>query len=209
VGLALALSRHIPRAAADVLDGRWDRGAFRGRELFGKTAGIVGVGRLGAIVANLFAAFGMRVIGYDPRPDFPAEVVRVGSLAELFEQADLVSVHASYDATTHHLIDEAVLARARPNLVLVNTARSGLIDEAALLRALERGGIAGAALDVISGEPDVTAEHPLIRHARNHSNLLIVPHLGGNTFESFEKTETFLAERVASLLRAEGRHDGP
>ncbi len=209
LGLALALLRHVPRAAADVLEGHWERGAFRGRELFGKTAGIVGVGRLGAIVAGYFAALGMHVIGYDPRPDFPAEVARVDSLSALFEQADLVSVHASFDATTHHLIDESVLTRARPGLILVNTARAGLIDEAALLRALAGGRIAGAALDVLSGEPDVTADHPLIRHARKHANLLIVPHLGGNTFESFEKTERFLAEKVISLLGADGRRDGP
>jgi len=208
LALALALLRHVPRAAADVLEGHWEREAFRGRELFGKTAGIVGVGRLGAIVASYFAALGMRVIGYDPRPDFPAEVARMDSLGALFEQSDLVSMHASYDAGTQPLIDQTVLARAKPGLVLVNTARAGLIDEAALLRALERGAIAGAALDVISGEPVVTAEHPLIRHARKHSNLLIVPHLGGNTFESFEKTEVFLAERVIALLGAEGMPDG-
>jgi D-3-phosphoglycerate dehydrogenase len=116
----------------------------------------------------------------------------------------LVSLHATYDATTHHLVDAGALARARPNLVLVNTARAGLVDEAALLAALESGRIAGAALDVISGEPDVPRDHPLIEYARKHANLLIVPHLGGNTYESFEKTECFLAERVTSLLRQLG-----
>jgi D-3-phosphoglycerate dehydrogenase len=90
--------------------------------------------------------------------------------------------------------------------VLVNTARAGLIDEAALLAALEAGRIAGAALDVISQEPDVSRDHPLIRYARTHENLLIVPHLGGNTLESFEKTESFLAERVVELLHAGSAH---
>jgi D-3-phosphoglycerate dehydrogenase len=144
----------------------------------------------------------MRVVGFDPRPDFPPEVARAHSLAALFAQSDLVSVHASYDATTHHLIDAAVLSHARPGLVLVNTARAGLVDEAALLRALAEQRIAGAALDVLSGEPDVPRDHPLVRYARENANLLIVPHLGGNTFESFEKTELFLAQRVVGLLRA-------
>lgn len=207
LGLALALLRHVPAASADVLAGRWNRAAFRGHELYGKTAGIVGVGRLGSIVARYFAAFGMRVLGFDPRLELPPQVERVDSLEALFALSDLVSVHASYDATTHHLIDGRVLAHARPSLVLLNTARSGLLDEAALLRALEDGRIAGAALDVLSGEPDVSGAHPLVRYARAHSNLLIVPHLGGNTFESFEKTELFLAERVLSLLRARERCD--
>jgi D-3-phosphoglycerate dehydrogenase len=201
VGLALALMRRIPSAAADVLRGRWDRAAFRGSELHGRTAGIVGVGRLGSLVAESLRGFGMRVIGFDPRPDFPEHVARVDSLAALFAQSDLVSVHATYDATTDRLIDARALAHARPGAVLVNTARAGLVDEAALLAALESQRIAGAALDVISGEPDVGQDHPLIRYARSHENLLIVPHLGGNTFEAFEKTECFLAERVASLLR--------
>ena len=209
LALALALIRRIPAAAADVRAGRWDRSAFRGRELFGKTAGIVGVGRLGSIAASYFAALGMRVIGCDPRPDLPEHVERVDSLAALFSRSDLVSVHASYDASTRHLIDAAALASAKPGLVLVNTARSGLVDEAALLGALKSGRIAGAALDVVSGEPDVSRAHALVEYARAHENLLIVPHLGGNTVESFEKTELFVAERVFSLLAAqEQRHEG-
>jgi len=207
LGLALALLRSIPAAAADVRAGRWERSAFRGRELFGKTAGIVGVGRLGSIVARYFAALGMRVIGCDPRSDFPEHVERVDSLPALFSQSDVVSIHASYDASTRHLIDASVLASAKAGLVLLNTARSGLVDEAALLRALASGRIAGAALDVLSGEPDVSGAHPLVAYARAHANLLIVPHLGGNTLESFDKTERFVAERVVALLAAQGQRD--
>ncbi|MEM7588305.1 MAG: NAD(P)-dependent oxidoreductase, partial [Acidobacteriota bacterium] len=114
VGLALALLRHIPRAAADVLEGHWRRDRFRGRELYHKTAGIVGVGRLGGIVAEYLAALGMEVLGYDPRPDLPACVERVATLDELFARCDLVSVHAVYQADTHHLIDAQVLAASRP-----------------------------------------------------------------------------------------------
>jgi D-3-phosphoglycerate dehydrogenase len=204
VGLAIALMRHIPRASADVLNGHWRRDEFRGHELHGQTAGIVGVGRLGSIVAGYYRAFGMRVLGYDPRPDFPGDVERVDSLGELFERSDLVSVHAVYDESTHHLIDRAVLSRARSNAVLVNTARGDLVDEAALLESLESGRIAGAALDVISGEPRLASDNALVQYAREHDNLLMVPHIGGYTFESVEKTECFLAERVAEALSEMG-----
>jgi D-3-phosphoglycerate dehydrogenase len=200
IGLAIALMRHIPGASADVREGRWRRDEFRGHELYGKTAGIVGVGRLGSIVAEYYGAFGMHVLGHDPRSDFPSGVAAVNSLPELFERCDLVSLHAAYDETTHHLIDEAVLSRARPHLVLVNTARGNIVDEAALLNALKAGKIAGAALDVIAGEPQLAPDNPLLVYAREHDNLLIVPHIGGNTFESFEKTECFLAERVIQAL---------
>jgi D-3-phosphoglycerate dehydrogenase len=198
VGLALGLMRRIVPAAADVRAGAWRRDRFRGHELHGKVAGIVGVGRLGRIVAGYLRGFGMDVIGADPRPDFPDEIPRV-PLAELLARADVVSLHVSYDASTRHLIGEAELARMKPTAVLINTARGGVVDEAALLDALRSARIAGAALDVLDGEPDVAA-HPLIEHAKTHDDLLIVPHLGGNTHESFAKTEVFLARRVVEAL---------
>ncbi len=208
VGLAISLLRRIPRASADVLAGHWRRDHFRGHELFRKTAGIVGVGRLGSIVAEYLSAMGMQVLGYDPRPDIPAGVEAVASLGELFERSDLVSLHPVYHDATHHLIDREVLAKARRGMVLINTSRGGIVDEAALLDALETGRLAGAALDVLADEPELAADHPLLRYAREHSNLLIVPHIGGNTFESFEKTERFLAERVCQALMEVGSEHG-
>ncbi len=202
LGLTLALLRRIPQAAASVRDGEWDRDRFPGHELFEKTAGIVGVGRLGSIMAECLGALGMRVLGYDPRPDFPDHVAeRVGSLDALLAASDLVSIHVSYDATTHHLIGPAELAAMKPGAVLVNTARGGVLDEGALLDALRAGRLAGAALDVLYGEPDI-AGHPLVAYAREHDNLLIVPHLGGNTAESWVKTEVFLAGRVVAALKS-------
>lgn len=200
IGLAIDLMRHISSAAADVKEGHWRRDRFRGHELHRKTVGLVGVGRLGSIVAGYYRAFGAKVLGYDPHAVLPEDVEAVETLGELFERSDLVSVHARYDESTHHLIHAGVFARARPHLFLVNTARGGILDEAALLDALREGRIAGVALDVLSGEPDVGADHPVLRYARQHDNLLIVPHIGGNSFESFEKTECFLAERVVERL---------
>lgn len=200
VTLALALLRHIPQAAASTIAGHWERDRFRGHELFGKTAGIVGVGRLGTLVAGYLKAFGTRVLGYDIREDYPTEVAeRVSTLNELFELSDLVSVHVTYNDSTRHLIGEHQFSRMPPEAVFVNTSRGGVVDEAALLHALQAKQLAGAALDVLDGEPDIT-DHPLVHYARAHENLLIVPHIGGNTAESFEKTELFLAQRVVEAL---------
>lgn len=204
LGLALALLRHIPGAAASVVGGVWNRDLFRGCELYEKTAGIVGVGRLGSIVARYFQALGMRVVGYDPRPDFPNEAAeRVGTLEELMSISDLISVHASYDRSTRNLIGPAQFAVVKPGAVLINTARGGILDERALLEALQTGRLSGAALDVLEGEPEV-GSNPLVQYAATHSNLLIVPHIGGNTEESFRRTEVFLAKRVIEALLAQG-----
>ena len=202
VALTLALVRHVPAAAAHVIEGGWNRDLFRGHELFGRTAGVVGVGRLGQIVAGYFRAFGMNVIGYDPRPDFPRDAARqMGTLDELLHESDVVSLHVTYNDQTRHLIGREALAAMKPGAVLVNTSRGGIVDEAALLAAMESGHLAGAALDVVEGEPKVGRDHPLVSYARGHDNLLIVPHIGGNTAESFAKTEIFLAGKVVEALR--------
>lgn len=205
VALTLALLRQLPAAAAHVLAGGWQRDCFRGRELFGKTVGLVGIGRLGQLVAGYFAAFGCEVLAFDPRANFPAGPARrVERLADLLAASDIVSLHVSYGESTRHLIGASELAALRPGAVLVNTARGGVIDEAALLAALQAGHLAGAALDVLEGEPDIAAAHPLVAYARDHAHVLIVPHIGGNTVESFAKTECFLARRVVEAIADAG-----
>ncbi|MFT3837821.1 MAG: NAD(P)-dependent oxidoreductase [Myxococcaceae bacterium] len=201
LGLALALVRHVPAATEHVREGHWNRDLFRGHELFEKTAGVLGVGRLGAIVARYYRALGMRVIGFDPRADFPADIERAASLEQLLTQSDLLSVHVSYSPATHHLLGAPQLAQLKPGAVLVNTARGGVVDEPALLEALKSGRLAGAALDVLSGEPGIDEKHPVVRYAREHRNCLVVPHIGGNTFESLDKTETFIAQKVLEALK--------
>jgi D-3-phosphoglycerate dehydrogenase len=200
LALALALLRRLPAAHRSVVQGAWDRDAFRGRELYGKTVGLVGMGRLGSIVAGYCRAFGMAVQGYDPRPDFPGELARrCDSLAELMSTSDVISLHVAYHAGTRHLIDAEHLALVRRSAVLINTSRGGVIDDAALLAALVDGRLSGAALDVVAGEPDVGAGHPLVRYARAHDNLILTPHIGGNTVESVAKTEAFIAEKVRQM----------
>lgn len=201
LALALALVRHVVPAARSVLAGEWNRDAFRGRELFGKTVGLVGVGRLGTLVAGYFRAFGAEVLGFDPRPDFPHDVAeRVDSLDNLCARSQLVSIHAVLDDTTRQLVGRRQFAAMPRGAFLVNTSRGGIVDDGALVDALDRGHLAGAALDVLDGEPGITADHPLVRYAQTHPNLLIVPHIGGNTYESFAATELFLAQQLAERL---------
>lgn len=205
MGLLLSLMRHIPEAHSDVLRGHWNRDAFRGREIFGKRVALIGAGRLGSIVASYFAAFGASVVGYDPRQDFPADIMtRATSLKEALAEADIVSVHASLLPSTANLIGDAEFAAMKRGAFFLNTSRGGIVDEAALIRALDSGQLGGAAVDVVTGEPRVDATHPVVLAAVNRNNLLIVPHIGGNTFESFEKTEVFLAGRVVDAMRTLG-----
>lgn len=202
LALALALLRRLPAAHSAVLQGQWDRDRWRGSELFEKTAGLIGMGRLGTITAGYLRALGMRVLGYDPRPDFPHEAAeRVVTLETLLAQSDLISVHVSYGPDTHHLLGAAQLALLKPGAVLINTARGGVVEGAALLAALRSGRLAGAALDVLEGEPEIGPDHPLVAYARQHDNLVLTPHLGGNTRESFVKTEVFLAGKVIAALQ--------
>lgn len=202
VALTLALMRRIVPASRSVLEeGVWNRDRFRGHELYGKTAGIVGLGRLGGIVAGYFRSLGMEVIGCDPRAPMASPVERVGDLLSLLRRSDVVSLHVPYDSSNHHLLGRREMDAMKAEGVLVNTSRGGVVDEVALLDALKAGSIAGATLDVLTDEPEIHLDHPLLEYAREHDNLLIVPHIGGNTYESFEKTEVFLAERVLEALR--------
>jgi D-3-phosphoglycerate dehydrogenase len=201
IGLTIGLMRNITAAHAAARRGEWDRDRFRGRELFGRTVGIVGMGRLGTLVAGYLRAFGTRVIGYDPRHDFPDEAAqRIDRLDDLLAISDIVVLLVKYDESTRNLMGSHEFAAMKSGAVLINVARGGVVDERALLAALESGRLAGAALDVLSGEPAISADHPIVAYSRKHDNVLLTPHIGGNTLESFEKTENFLAEKVAQAL---------
>jgi D-3-phosphoglycerate dehydrogenase / 2-oxoglutarate reductase len=201
LALTLAVLRRIPAAHAAAIGGGWDRDRFRGSELFEKTVGVAGVGRLGSLIAGYFRALGAEVIGYDPRADYPhAAATRTATLHELLARSDVVCLCVSYDASTRRLIGPAEFAALKRTAVLVNTSRGGVVDEQALLEALQSGRLAGAALDVLDGEPAIDENHPIVRYAGLHDNVVLTPHLGGNTSESLDKTETFLAGRVVDAL---------
>lgn len=199
--LTLALARHTVRANASILADRWERTPFIGTELAGKTLGIVGLGRIGGGVATRAAAFGMTLLASDPfvsqhRAD--ALGVELVPLAELLRRADVVTLHTPLSAQTRGLIGPAELALMRPTALLVNCARGGIIDELALLAALDAGTIHAAAIDVVAHEPPQPGD-PGSRLQR-HPKVLATPHLGGSTVEALERIATELARDVASVL---------
>jgi D-3-phosphoglycerate dehydrogenase len=196
LALALGLLRHIPAAVDHVRGGGWDRYPFKGHDLFGKTAGIVGYGRLGRLVARYLLAFGMRVVAATPQPCDPQPGVSIHPLDDVLRLADIVTLHVNLTEDTRGMIGARELALVKRGAWLVNTARGELVVEAALLEALESGRLAGAAVDVVCDTYANDRMSPLRAYAASHDNLIATPHIGGYTFESLEKTELFLAEKV-------------
>lgn len=200
MALILALTKSLPRLAALAAAGGWREGASQLGDLAGRRLGLVGFGPIGAAVARMAGAFAMPVSAVAPsdRRGFfessPA-VRRAASLAALLAETDVLSLHCPLTPATRHLIDAAALARLPRGALLINTARGGLIDEAALIAALESGALAGAGLDVFEQEPP-PADHPLRRHPR----VIVTPHLAGVTESSFLRMGVMAAECVAAHL---------
>ena len=195
--LMLALARNVPQAYASMKAGEWRRSAFMGIEVRNKTLGIIGLGRVGSEVARRAAAFGMRLIAYDPfvSPDLAARLgVAVMSLEELLPQSDFVTLHTPLTAGTHHLISAPRLALMKPGARLINVARGELVDDDALLDALAGERLAGAALDVFANEPP--GDLPLLGHPR----LLATPHLGASTEEAQREVAIEAAEQALAVL---------
>lgn len=208
IGLIIGLMRHLPWAFESIKRGEWTRERFYGNELYGRTLGVIGFGRLGSIVTRYAKAFGMRVIAADP---FVSEVVirRGGAekttLANVFRKSDIVSLHVLLTPKTENMVTKKLFRLMRPHAYFINTARGELIDEKALLKALKKKQIAGAALDVLWGE-DPSGKHtknnPLLAYARTHDNLFIVPHLGGASFDAMARTEEFIAEKIVREMKS-------
>jgi D-3-phosphoglycerate dehydrogenase / 2-oxoglutarate reductase len=197
VALILAQARNIPQAHLALREGRWERTRFQGAELYGKTLGIVGLGRVGALVAQRLNAFGMRLLAYDPyvSRDRAAQMgVELASLADVLARADVVTVHLPKTPETTGLIGQAELAAMKPGARLVNTARGGIVDEAALAKAVGDGHLAGAALDVFAEEP--TTQSPLFEL----DGVVVTPHLGASTTEAQDKAGVTIAEQLLLAL---------
>ncbi len=196
--LLLALVRHIAQADASLRGGKWERSRFKGIELHGKTLGLAGAGRIGTEVARRGRAFGMRVIAYDPylsRERAEQLGIELVTLPDLLDEADVVSVHTPLTDETRRLIGAKELALMKPTAYLVNAARGGVVDEAALAQALEGGKLAGAALDVFEQEP-VPANHPLLKL----ENVVVIPHLGAATREAQKSVGIEICEAVRDAL---------
>jgi len=203
-GLLLALMRGTPAAAAHALAGGWDRDRFWGTQLRGKRLGIIGYGRIGAMVAGYAAAFGMDVVAYDKATEKIAPPAEPVSFDELLRSADVISLHVPAVPENRHLIDQSAVARIKRGAVLINTARGSVVDEAALAAALENGQLFGVAVDVLEGEEHGgISRSPLLASARAGRNVLITPHIGGATRESIAWTETVLIERFLEVLKAD------
>ncbi|HEV3452932.1 MAG TPA: phosphoglycerate dehydrogenase [Acidimicrobiia bacterium] len=201
VALLLAQARNIPQADADLRGGAWNRSRWEGVELHGKTLGIVGLGRVGVLVAQRAHAFGMQLLAYDPFVSSDrARQLGVGLVADLDDlvrQADFLTIHLPKTPDTVGLVGAELLAHAKPTLRIVNTARGGIVDEAALADAIRDGRVAGAALDVFAIEP--TVESPLFALP----SVVVTPHLGASTAEAQDKAGHTIAEQVVLALRGE------
>src|SRR4051794_15785213 len=200
MALLLAQARNVPQAHAALKAGKWERSRWEGVELHGKVLGIVGLGRVGALVAQRALAFGMRLVAYDPyvAPERARQMgVELRTLDEVVRQADFLTVHLPKTPETIGLIGDDLLKEAKPDLRIVNTARGGIVDEEALARAVADGRIAGAALDVFAEEP--TTSSPLFEL----DSVVVTPHLGASTREAQDKAGATIAEQVALALAGE------
>ncbi|HWB87671.1 MAG TPA: hydroxyacid dehydrogenase [Acidimicrobiia bacterium] len=200
LGLMLSVARKIPEADASLRSGRWDRAAFKGVELAGKTLGLIGAGRIGGEVAIRCRAFGMAVVVYDPylTADRADELgVELVDLATVLARADFISIHVPLNDETRGIVGEETLAKMKRTAYLVNASRGGVVDEPALAAALREGAIAGAALDVYETEP-LDTDSPL----RDVPNLVLTPHLGASTAEAQEGVATEVAVKIRAMFES-------
>lgn len=198
--LAMMLMRQSADAVLHTRNGNWNRDLFRGSEIYKKKVGILGLGRLGSIVAEYYKALGCEIYYYDIKDvDTPVKYNRLNSAQKIVQMTDIISIHIPYNRHTHHIYGQEFFAAFDNTKWIINTSRGGVINEKYLLEALESDNIAGAALDVLEGEPDIE-DHPLIDYAQRNSNLIITPHIGGNTIESFAKTERFIADQILKTV---------
>jgi D-3-phosphoglycerate dehydrogenase len=196
--LILSLARRIPQANAAVKSGVWDRKKFMGVELNGKVLGVIGLGRIGSIVAERALCFKMKVLGYDPfvSPEVAKERgIELVSLDELLSKSDFVTIHTPLTKETYHLLNKERISKMKKGAYLINCARGGIIDENALYEALVSGHLAGAALDVFEKEP-VPSDYPLLKL----DNVVVTPHLGASTLEAQKVVAVEIAKQVVDYL---------
>ena len=197
--LLLCLARQVARADASMKAGRWDKKSIKGVELLNKVIGVIGLGRIGMEVVKRAKGFEMRVLGYDPyvAKDVAAKAgVEVCDLETIWSQADFITFHTPVNDDTRQMLNAAVIEKLKPGCRIINCARGGLIDEDALVAALQSGRIAGAALDVFSTEP-LAEDHPL----RSLENVVLTPHLSASTTEAQEKVAVDVAEQIVETLQ--------
>ncbi|KAA9007196.1 phosphoglycerate dehydrogenase [Paenibacillus spiritus] len=199
--MMMALARHIPQAYAKTVSGVWDRKSFLGVELRGKTLGVLGMGRIGSEVAKRAKAFGMSILAFDPfLTEERAEKmeVKLATVDDIVRNADFITVHTPLTPQTRNMISRPQFEVMKKGMRIVNCARGGVIDELALVEAIDSGIVAGAAFDVFEKEPP-QADHPFLTHPK----IIVTPHLGASTVEAQENVAIDVSEQVLHILRNE------
>jgi len=198
LSLLFAMTRSIPQATASIRAGKWEKKKFQGRELFNKTLGVLGFGNIGAVVADRAKGMKMNVVVYDPfiTPEAAGKRgVESVSLDELLGRADYITIHTPLNKSTRHLINAAAFAKMKDGVMIVNCARGGIVDEQAMIEALNSGKVLGAALDVFETEPP-SAENPLLKMEK----VIFTPHLGASTVEAQDNVAIAVCEQIADFL---------
>lgn len=198
VALLLALARNIPQAHSSLTSGKWERSKFSGVEVYEKTLGIIGFGRIGQLVAHRAKGFGMKVLAFDPFVSAERYkelgVEKAESPEEIYAEADFVTIHLPKTPETANFLDAEAFSKMKDGVRVLNVARGGLVDEAALKDALDSGKVGGAAIDVFPSEP--VTEHPLF----SYGNVVVTPHLGASTAEATDRAGLQCAEQVVAAL---------
>jgi D-3-phosphoglycerate dehydrogenase/(S)-sulfolactate dehydrogenase len=200
LAMMTSLFRHVAAATASVKAGKWEKKKFQGRELAGKTLGVVGIGNIGSILVDRCLAMKMKVVAYDPfiSPEAAAKLgVTLTDLEGIWRQADVISLHVPLTEQTRNMVNAATLAKMKKGAILVNCARGGIVDEKALAAALASGHLGGAGLDVFETEPPA-ADHPLLKL----DDVVLTPHLGASTEEAQVAVAVAVAEQLARYLQA-------
>ncbi len=199
IAMMMALTRNVPQGTASMKDGRWDKKLLQGREIYNKTLGVIGFGKIGSIVANRGRGLKMRVVVYDPVVT-PDKIEKAGcesvSLKELYSQSDYISVHVPKSKKTLGMINKKAFEQMKDGVMIINCARGGIVDEDALNEAMEAGKVAGAALDVFGTEPP-----PPDLHLLQRDNVILTPHLGASTAEAQENVAIMVARQLISFLK--------
>jgi len=196
--LIMALSRNVPQGDRSIKEGRWERKKYIGIELRGKVLGIVGLGNIGQVVAHRAAAFEMKVIGFDPfiSKDVAQRCgIELVTLEDIWKKSDYITFHTPLNDGTRHLVNAETLSKCRDGIRIINCARGGIVDETALLEAIESGKVAGAALDVYEQEPP--ADSPVVMHEK----VVCTPHLGASTTEAQDIVAVMIAEQIRDYLK--------
>ena len=200
--LLMACARKLKGALRHVEQGGWTREKFPGIMLKGRTLGLIGCGRIGGWMTRYAQAFGMHVLVFDPhQTEFP-DGVSIRPLKSLVEESDFLSIHVHLSDETRELLSRELIERCKPGMVVINTSRGAIIDEAALLDGLKSGQIGAVGVDVLNGEPEIS-HHPFIEYARTHENLLITPHCGGFSPDAVRLVCRHAASKISTVLKSQ------